>query len=307
MIIGLGNAGLDHARAIESIPDYAMVVAGIDIAPARGLTFRDREVPVYQNAGEAYDAKVNPDVVVVAAPTRVHELACADVAKYFPGTAVLVEKPAADNLTDALRVIGNAACSKCVDVAYHMAYSPEVSWAVEQARSGADALGSPVSIEAWATDPYQANHESARATFGSSWIDSGINALSVIERFATLVERASYRTIGRDQESTSEARFVCMSAGRSFPATVLTSWQSSGPSRSTRIRYESGIELVMDHHAVVGFLMKDGATIAFFGGDASIPRRESHYRALYRSWLVDGQQMFSAETSARLHSLLLAG
>jgi predicted dehydrogenase len=305
MIAGLGNAGMDHARALESIPD-ATVIAGIDIDSTRSLLFRDGPVPVYLDASAAYNARLDPDVIVIAAPTGVHDQVCADAAKYFPQAVLLVEKPAADRLPEALSIINNTGKNRRVDVAYHMAYSPEVTWAVERTREMADELGLPVSIQAWAADPYQIDHASATARFGSSWIDSGINALSVIERFATLVERTSYRTIGQEPLSASEGRFICSYRGSRFPATVLTSWQSSGPTRSTRITYSSGSEVVMDHHGVVGYIIRDGSTVAFYGGDATVPRRENHYRELYRSWLVGDEQMFSAETSARLHSLLLS-
>jgi hypothetical protein len=61
----------------------------------------------------------------------------------------------------------------------------------------------------------------------------------------------------------------------------------------------------MDHAGVAGYLLKDGTVFAKFGSDGSIPRRESHYKAMYRSWLVDGDQTFSMDTSLRLHRLLL--
>ena len=101
MIAGLGNAGMDHARALESIPD-ATVIAGIDIDSTRSLMFRDGPVPVYLDASAAYNARLDPDVIVIAAPTGVHDQVCADAAKYFPQAVLLVEKPAADRLRSAM-------------------------------------------------------------------------------------------------------------------------------------------------------------------------------------------------------------
>ena len=75
----------------------------------------------------------------------------------------------------------------------------------------------------------------------------------------------------------------------------------------TKVRYSSGAELVMDHHAVTGYIRQDGQTSAFFGSDGVTPRREAHYRTLYRSWLGSQDQIFSLETSLRLHKLLLGG
>jgi hypothetical protein len=61
----------------------------------------------------------------------------------------------------------------------------------------------------------------------------------------------------------------------------------------------------MDHAAVAGYLLEGGTLSANFGSDGRVPRREAHYRAMYQSWLVDGNQTFPADTSLRLHSLLL--
>lgn len=146
---------------------------------------------------------------------------------------------------------------------------------------------------------------SAQARLGNSWIDSGINALSVIERFVKPVERTSLRQIGDLAHSVFEGTFICEANGERLPANVLTSWYSTAPSRWTRIRYVSGAELVMDHNAVAGYIRQDGETSAMFGSDGSVPRREAHYRAMYKSWMTQQNQVFSTETSVRLHRLLL--
>ena len=61
----------------------------------------------------------------------------------------------------------------------------------------------------------------------------------------------------------------------------------------------------MDHNAVAGYIRQDGRATATFGSDGTIPRREAHYMALYKSWLANRDQIFSTETSMRLHELLL--
>jgi len=61
----------------------------------------------------------------------------------------------------------------------------------------------------------------------------------------------------------------------------------------------------MDHAAVAGYLLEGGLVSAIFGSDGSIPRHEAHYKAMYKSWLIDRNQTFSPDTSLRLHTLLL--
>jgi predicted dehydrogenase len=305
VIIGIGMAGTAHARALEEVPDVALI-AGIDKG-SRTLIFRGNEVPIYTSVFDMWsEKKLHPDVIVVATPTPTHAQVCGEVTEYYRHVSIIVEKPAADNLEDAQRIICDIGDKQPVAVAYHMAFSPVVDWALQEAAERAGEFGPPTAIESWGTDPYQSELASAQARLGNSWIDSGINALSVIERFVKPVERTSLRQIGSSFRSVFEGTFICEADGQQLPATILTSWYSTAPSRWTRIRYSSGAEIVMDHNAVAGYIRQDGEACAIFGSDGTMPRREAHYRALYKSLLVKQDQIFSPDTSVRLHALLLA-
>jgi predicted dehydrogenase len=304
VIIGIGIAGTVHARVLEDIPGVSLV-AGIDTS-SRDLTFRGSKMPIYPSVFDmTSESALHPDIVVVATSTPTHAEVCGEVGEYFQQASIIVEKPAADNLEDARRIVRGIGGKQPVTVAYHMAFSPVVQWGAREAAERADQLGTPVAIESWAADPYQSDLPSAQGRLGNSWIDSGINALSVIERFAKPVARTSLRRIGSESRSVYEGTFSCEANGKQLPATIMTSWYSTAPSRWTRVRYSSGAELVMDHNAVAGYIRQNGQASAVFGSDGTTPRREAHYRALYRSWLENRDQIFSADTSMRLHRLLL--
>jgi predicted dehydrogenase len=304
VIVGVGMAGTVHARVLQDFPGVA-VVAGIDTS-VRDLTFRGTEVPVYLSLFDmTADSELQPDIVVVATPTAAHAKACEEVAEYFRRASIIVEKPAAGNLEDVRRIVCGIGGKQPVAVAYHMAFSPVVEWGVTETARRAEQLGTPVDIDAWAADPYQSELASARERLTDSWTDSGINALSVIERFVKPVARTSLRQIGTAEQSVFEGTFRCEAGGTQLPATITTSWYTTERSRWTRIRYSSGAELVLDLHAVTGYIRQDGRTAAMYGSDGTTPRREAHYRGLYASWLGRRNQIFSADTSMRLHKLLL--
>lgn len=304
MIVGLGAAGLVHAKALEEFGQIT-VIAGIDPDTSRALMFREHRVTVYPGVFDATSDNLEPNVVIIATPTPTHARVCDEVAEYFPKAAILLEKPAADNLDDAQRIIEGIGSKQTVEIAYHMAFSPEVSWALEQAHKRTDHLGRPIAIESWHADPYQPELASAEARLGTSWIDSGINALSVIERFAKITERTSLRQIGEASKSEFEGTFICAARDEKLTAIVLTSWHSTAPARTTRIRYSTGAELVMDHAAVAGYLLERGTLSANFGSDGTTPRLEARYKAMYESWLGDGERALPKDTSLRLHRLLL--
>jgi len=302
IVVGIGIAGRDHVRALEHTPG-ATVAAAIDLDPSRTLTFRGNDVPVYKNLPAA--AQHRPHVIVVCTPTRTHAAVCDEAAGYFPDSTILVEKPASDNLPDARRLVTGTAARKPVHVAFHMAFSPEVTWGLSVAHSRRADFGPPVSIQSAHSDPYEADLESATSRLGTSWIDTGINALSVIERFATVIGRKSLLHLGETPWSAFEGVFTCRTQDAELDAVILTSWHVTDPARTTRIKYASGAELVMDHTAVAGHVVQNGRIADIFGSNGRVPRRELHYRALYQSWLIGRQELFPTAHSQRLHELVL--
>jgi predicted dehydrogenase len=304
LIIGLGDVAATHLTVLEQIPD-AQVVAGVDIEPKDGLTFRGRPLPVYQSLGNVAGHH-QVDVVVIATPTPTHAAVCTQIAEILPAARILVEKPAADTLTGARQVLQDIGSRQPVDVAYHMAFAPEVSWALRTTQAAASALGPPVSARASFADPYDQDFQPAATRLGNSWIDSGINALSVLRRFTDPADRTSLRRIGDPSQSVFEAHITCRTGTHDLDALILTSWHVTDPAKTTTIRYSSGAELVMDHTAVAAYLVVDGRVSDLFGANASIPRRERHYHALYQSWLTEGQPIATPRDHLLLHELLLS-
>lgn len=305
IIVGVGAVGGSHLRAIELTPSLR-VAAAVDVRKGVTASFRGERIPVYGSIRQASFYTQKPDIVVVATPTQTHAEVCREAAELFPAAVILVEKPAADTLRDAKRLIGGMGKGREVNVALHMRFAPEVSWGKEIADSMAAEIGYPVRIESWFGDPLQHDLNLATATLGNSWIDSGINSLSVIDRFAEVVSRISLRRLGEEKWNTFEGTFDCDGGGHRATAAIRTSWRVTDATRSTRIRYSSGAELMMDHHAVAGYLTRDGEIAEMFGSDGTTPRRDSHYIALYQWWLADGNPLAPPGTALRLHDLLLS-
>jgi predicted dehydrogenase len=303
LIVGLGDVARSHLTALAQTPG-ADVVAAVDIAAKPALTFRGHPAPIYPALRDA-SGRHDPDVVVIATPTPTHAAVCAEVADCFPAARILIEKPAAGNLHDARRVLKDIGSRQPLDVAYHMAYSPEVTWGLRTSQDNTTTLGVPVAAEAFFTDPYHDTFGTAETTLGDSWIDSGINALSVLSRFVEPVSRTSLRRIGEAPQSVFEAHITCQAGDGTLDALILTSWHVTDPAKTTRIRYSSGAELVMDHTAVAGYLIQEGHVTAVFGSDRTIARRDRHYLALYDHWLTRGNRIIRPEASLHLHEFLL--
>jgi predicted dehydrogenase len=145
LIAGLGEVARTHLRTLEQTPG-ADVVAGVDVAAVPPVSFHGHPVPAYPTPREA-SAHHDPDVVVVATPTPTHAAVCDLVAACFPAARILVEKPAADALPGARHVLDDIGARQPVDVAYHMAFSPEVTWGLRAAQASTTQLGVPVAVD----------------------------------------------------------------------------------------------------------------------------------------------------------------
>ncbi len=282
----------------------ASLVAGVDAGGIGSAPFRERAVPVYDSVRRAA-AGHRADLVVVATPTVTHRAVCDEVAASFPGVRILLEKPAADTAEDARYLLAGGGQHAPVRVGFHMAFSPEVLWGCEVV-GRRDGLGSVTGVVSTFTDPYESDGQSARRRFSTSWVDSGINALSVLDRFVRPAERVSLRRIGPPSWSAYEGRFRCWDGSREVQAVLVTSWHVTDAAKTTRMRFDRGAELVLDRTAVAGFLFEADALTDTFGSDGGVPRRESHYRNLYRAWFGD-RWSWSPADSRRLHRLLLDG
>lgn len=149
--------------------------------PGKKLRFRGLDRPVYPSVRAASEEH-QPAIVVIATPTPSHASACDEAARYFPGARLLVEKPAAATLAGARHVLSGLGRHQPVDVAYHMSFSPEVTWGQEIVRANQPRIGDLISAGLFFTDPYYDDFGHAQAALGNSWLDSGINALSVLSR-----------------------------------------------------------------------------------------------------------------------------
>lgn len=307
LIVGLGAAGQTHVRVLEDRPGVR-VVGGVDPSPGSSLSFRGEEGPVYSNLEEA-GGNCLPTAVVVAVPTPQHVSVTEEVLDVFSGTDVFVEKPLADNWSGALRLLDRGESrAKHLQVLYHMAFSPEVLWAKTLTESHSTSWGGLEYVESWFSDAHAKDLQRASATLGSSWLDSGVNALGVLQRFADVRTMVEFRELDHEWQ-TYEAVLSCVAGGCEVPATIITSWGVTEGTRETRLRYREGPEVVLDHAAVAGRVLIGGRVRNWFGTDGRTPRREMHYRNLYESmWGGESSgQPVSAEVSKHLHRLLLFG
>lgn len=146
-LIGAGAIGRMHAERLMRHPD--VMLAGIaDPGPGAAAYAAQLGVPHHAELEALLDA-VRPAAAIVATPNALHiEQALACLAR---GIAVLVEKPIADDVAEAQRLVAAAAVpgAPAVLVGHHRRHNPIVRRARELVEAGV--LGRPVSATVMAT------------------------------------------------------------------------------------------------------------------------------------------------------------
>jgi predicted dehydrogenase len=301
-IVGLGRIAGFHLQALEQL-GIADVVGGVDLDTSRRVAFRGQPLPVYADTSELLARA--PDTVVVATPTRTHHEVFLRVAEDRQAPkSVLVEKPAGVSAAQVRDVLSTRRASIDVRGIYHAAHAPEVEWALERASEWRAAFGPVTGVRASFSDPYRNVARDVREhTYGNSWLDSGINSLSVLERFVRL--HGPCRASEVDGEvSAFEATVGFNDGAHRGVAGISTSWGVDEAVKWTELAFErDGAVLRMDHQRITARLTAGGQTVAAYDDEGRLPRLTAHYVNAFRS-LLNGPGPFTPERSQALHLLL---
>lgn len=187
-IVGLGHVGRQQLEAgaiaggcrIVDVCDVDSRQRGmLESSPAgRGVRFFD--------ALDPFLGETSADVVVLATPTATHFDLAGRIIE--AGRGLLVEKPATRALDEFEKLAALAARrGRFFEVALHAAHGLDVEWLAAARRSGVPhAAGRITGFRQGFFDPYIDDGGalvSGAASLDGSWLDSGINALSVMARF----------------------------------------------------------------------------------------------------------------------------
>ncbi|MBT4966274.1 MAG: Gfo/Idh/MocA family oxidoreductase [Alphaproteobacteria bacterium] len=139
LIVGLGNMGLSHAKAYHALPGYEVV--GLCSRNIAGMTSLPTELDAYAKFSDYTEAlaELKPDAVSINTYSDTH--ADFAVQAFEAGAHVFLEKPIAETLEDATRVVDTAKrLNKKLVVGYILRHHPSWTKLVEVAQG----LGKPL-------------------------------------------------------------------------------------------------------------------------------------------------------------------
>jgi len=141
-VVGLGGLGRKHSRLVRD--GEATLVGGVDVSEAARREFTaEFDVPCFETFEELHATGV--DAVVITTPNRFHEEYA--VAALDAGVHVLCEKPLADSVAGAERIVAAARRSEAVcTVGFNNRFNPPVQTVLDAREDGS--LGEIAHVEA---------------------------------------------------------------------------------------------------------------------------------------------------------------
>jgi predicted dehydrogenase len=285
-LVGFGRIGRVHLEAASRVPGVRIVA----IADPIGASSEAPGPFWFTSADELLDA-TRPDAVLIGTPSATHARVARPIRARFDGR-IVVEKPTATVLAEAYELLDLG-----VETIYHAAFAPEVSWAAARMADWRREHGAVVHLDCVFSDAYLYTP----ASLGNSWLDSGINALSVAARLVELGKRHPVR----EHWSKSFEALIDFDGGYPNEGAIATTWYANRPEKRTRLLFDDGAALALDHQAVTGRLLGPAHQIESFVSSDDPPRLVQHYMACFHRMFVEGQRCFDIDTERKLAALLL--
>jgi predicted dehydrogenase len=289
-LLGHGVIGRVHHRVLDAHPAVhvafvadpveTLVAASTDRS-TRGLErAAEGGVAHYPALRDALAAGEAPDLVVVATPTDTH-LEVAGEALQATRAVVLSEKPLSRDPRQLAVFEGrHQEHLGRLRVVNHFAFSPEIDWGVSVVAKRQ--WPAPTSVFSAFNDPYMSKSELQRSSYVSSWVDSGSNQMSFLERFVDGIVLDTHTADNEGSRSVTTAHYV---GGR---ATMTSNWWTGDSSKQTSMRWDERNELYLDHTSMTAWAIVDGQVSEHFGHSGAVDRKTAHYAAMYRAMLRGG-------------------
>lgn len=317
-IVGLGVIYQQYILALAGMDDCFRLVAVCDNNETRlvqGLqlvheTLQPNGIQGYTDL-KNFLSTSDMDLVFIATPPSTHHsiaIKCIQAGKSF-----LMEKPATCRLDDFVEI--QKLCSLQAlqfHTAFHSAYAADLLWFVSHQKELEQKfnLGKIAAIACGFYDPYVANGQITvgREALGGSFLDSGINELSVIAR---LVDIDSLRVKTHYLERLPSLGIICKSSTTlekiqdDLVIHLKTDWTLGKNEKTTLIEYDTGSKILLNHSLQTVTLQKGDTTTMLFDNGTK-PRLLTQYINLLKDFILFlDAHLSNCQKSLQIHRLLL--
>lgn len=292
VIIGLGEIAAYHTPGLRHAALFE-VVATSDInpaAPSRGLW---DDVPFYTDYSVMLREQ-KPDIAIVATPPATHREIVMELRQ--SGVFALVEKPLTNSRQQTISLLPYLKTD--FDMIYHWMFAQEVVWFKRCIR-----LGRTKSIRIAISDPNadpQGHIYPQKQALGGTWIDSGVNALSMLSLWLNLSKIDSLQVHHQiDDLSHLPYHTEVHTEVAGVEVDINISWNKGVNQKHTYIETEDALYHI-DHTQQSVSRQQHGRETLLFSDD-SMPRLSRHY---YNFYSLYPASLITRETTQNIHRLL---
>ena len=309
-IVGLGHVARHQISAIGESDSFELV-AGCD-TDSSAFSGLHQSMRTYSDL-EHMLADAEPDVVIIASPNRLH--VAHGIAVMEAGSLLVMEKPLAESQSEFAEFASKRTeLGGFCYVSLHALFGLEMQWLLNDVEATELDLSTISRIDAKFYDPYFDSGVLLKQahSLGGSWLDSGINALSIICNFVDpnklrIVDSRLTRIQGcACTEVQGTVEFQGEMTSGFCDIVVDTNWTLNRNSKSTVIHFGPNKQrLTLDHSAQQVILSDGHDNEVLFAPRNSLPRLTNHYIGVLtdlKAKLAIGTDNF--EFASQLHDLL---
>lgn len=309
-IIGLGHVARHQMAALAASEDFRLVaVCDTDADKLRRFA---QDIETHRSVSALLESSA-ADVVVVASPNHLHpEHACSVMASR---RRPIVEKPLAVGRELCARITAareelQADCS----VALHAAFGLEIDWYRDACRRGVVDPSDVVRFDCQFYDPYfrDGRVEGRALSLSGSWLDSGVNALSVLFRvfaprdMAVIDSRMTRVADSPCSEVQGTVELGFTNAGRACDGTIDTNWTIGRDRKVTTLTLRGHDErIVLDHSKQAVLRIVPGERQVLYSAPKGGERLTNHYIGVFADLAEQiGSDTDNFSRSLAIHELL---
>lgn len=310
--IGLGHIGRHHLEALKQLADFE--VAAVCDKNSQLAKLAPTGVKFYQNHSELLKNSLI-ETVIIATPNHTHLMLVEEVLN--SGKNAILEKPAVSNEMELkqLNLLTKQYTHQHVYYAFHAAQARDVCFFKEYYSNHKKELGDIIGFASNFYDPYfDINGRLLKQAQGlqNPWIDSGVNALSVLGQFIDIPNIKPLQvTVDRIKNNVSAVliHYQFENTKKKIGYGHLhTSWATGKNHKQTRLFFTKTSDFVtMDHSLEKVFLTTDNKTRVLKNLTTKNERLTNHYLGVFSDYLhCYVKKSFNGLESKKIHQKLFS-
>jgi len=312
-IIGMGHVYDHQIKALNQVKEINLIsVSDID---EKKEYKTPPNVKFYRNYQEMVD-KEKLDAVLISVPNKFHY----EITKFClkSNINVLLEKPAVLNLNEFDDLITISKINNLILViAFHAMFARDLLWFLDKYKESLyNELGNITYFYCGFYDPYVENgklKEQAKSLIGS-WIDSGINALSVVGKFVNDLEIeeskltfiSNINEFGEIQGSVL-LRFKSNRSISNHLGIIDTNWTLGINCKKTHLKFENPEKEIVLNHSKQQVILRDRNSLKILADFSNTGERlVNHYIGVFKDFVnCYKNKTNNLEYAYPLHKILL--